>query len=134
MLSLGQRLYRDKLAKALSKTTLLDVFGMTWCGWALQNGHADTVRRYMSYPPEATNGEAGAPLGIYPWQLETLVNEALASPKVRNPRQRTLVTSEFHTVYVLAKLIQAIEEADDHTFLQTHDVLYEVHRLGHRQF
>jgi hypothetical protein len=132
--SLGQRIYREKLAKLISKTSLLDVVGMSWCAWAIQNGHADIARRYMHFPPEATDGSAGARFGIYPWQLETLVNEALVAPHLPDVRGRGLVTEEFSTIYRLVKLVQRIEEADDRKFLSGNDVLYELHRLTQRQF
>ncbi len=134
MQSTGQRHHRDKLAKMLSRTTLLDVVGMTWSAWAIQNGHADHARRYMDFGPQATDGAAGAPFVLYPWQLETLVNEALASRHRPDARGRTLVTEQFSTILHLVKIVQRIEAADDRTFLQSHDVMYELHRLSQRQF
>jgi hypothetical protein len=116
-------------------TSMRDVIGMTWSAWAIQNGHADAATRYLSYPPDATDGSAGAPLVIYPWQLETFVNEALAAPRLRSDaKSRSLLTQNFSSIYRLAKLIQRIEEADDRAFLQANDVLYELHRLTQRQF
>lgn len=115
-------------------STPLDIAGMTWCAWAIQNGHSDDARKYMNFAPEATNGDAGAPLVLYPWQLETLINEALVLPSIPDRRGRTLATRNFATIYRLTKLIQAIEEADDRRFLEDNDVLYEVHRLTQRQF
>lgn len=134
MQSTGQRHHRDKLAKMLSRTTLLDVVGMTWSAWAIQNGHADHARRYMNFGPQATDGAAGAPFVLYPWQLETLVNEALASRHRPDARGRTLVTEQFSTILHLVKIVQRIEAADDRAFLQSHDVMYELHRLSQRQF
>lgn len=134
MRSLGQSYYREKLARLLSKTSLLDVVGMTWSAWAIQNGHAEAARRYMDFAPEATDGSAGAPLVIYPWQLETLVNEAMVAPPRPDPRRRELVTRHFSAIYRLVELVQRIEEADDRSFLRSNDVLYEMHRLSQRQF
>ncbi|UYY58008.1 hypothetical protein [Sphingomonas sp. S2-65] len=132
--SLGQRYHRDKLAKLLSMTSFRDIVGMSWSAWAMQNGHADAAGKYMNFPPEAADGEAGAKLVIYPWQLETLVNEALALQRRADPRGRTLVTDDFSSILRLVKLVQRIEEADDGAFLQSNDVLYEMHRLTQRQF
>jgi hypothetical protein len=134
MQSLGQRFYREKLSRLLSKTSLLDVVGMTWSAWAIQNGHADIARSYMQFSPEAMDGSAGARLVLYPWQLETLVNEAMVAPLRPDPRRRKLMTQQFSTIYRLVKLVQRIEEADDRRFLQSNDVLYEMHRLTQRQF
>lgn len=134
MQSLGQKYYREKLARLLSKTSLMDVVGMTWSAWAIQNGHADIARNYMSFSPEATDGSAGARLGLYPWQLETLVNEAMVTPYRPDPRRRELITQQFSTIFRLTKLVQRIEEADDRKFLRSNDVLYEMHRLTQRQF
>ena len=134
MQSLGQKYYREKLARLLSKTSLLDVIGMTWSGWAIQNGHAEHARRYMDFSPEATDGSAGARLVLYAWQLETLVNEAMVAPLRPDRRRRQLITQQFSAIYQLVKLVQRIEEADDRAFLQSNDVLYEVHRLTQRQF
>lgn len=134
MQSLGQRTYREKLARLLSKTTLYDVVGMTWSAWAIQNGQEDIARRYMEFSPEATDGAAGAPYVLYPWQLETLVNYAMVAPRRPDPRRRELITQQFSTIFQLVKLVQRIEEADDKAFLQSRDVMYEVHRLTQRQF
>lgn len=134
MQSLGQKLYRAKLARMLARTSLLDVVGMTWSAWAIQNGHADVARKYISFSPEATDASAGARLALYPWQLETLVNEALVAPYGPQPRQPELITQQFSTIFQLTKLVQCIEEADNRTFLRSRDVLYEMHRLSQRQF
>jgi len=134
MQSLGQKHYRAKLARMLARTSLLDVVGMTWSAWAIQNGHADIARKYMSFSPEATDASAGARLALYPWQLETLVNEALVAPYGPHPRQPELITQQFSTIFQLTKLVQCIEEADNRTFLRSRDVLYEMHRLSQRQF
>jgi len=134
MQSLGQRYYREKLARLLSKTTLHDVVGMTWSGWAIQNGHADIASKFMQFSAEAEDGSAGARYVLYPWQLETLVNEALIAPLRPDRKGRSLVTQKFSAIYRLVKLIQRIEEADGRKFLESHDVLYEMHRLTQRQF
>lgn len=134
MHSLGQKLYRGKLARRLSKTTLYDVVGMSWSAWAIQNGQEDIARRYMEFSPEATDGAAGAPYVLYPWQLETLVNYAMVAPWRPDPRRRELITQQFSTIFQLVKLVQRIEEADDKAFLQSRDVMYELHRLTQRQF
>lgn len=88
----------------------------------------------MNFSPEAADGTPGARYALYPWHLETLVNEALTARPRRNPRGRELVTENFSAIYQLANLIQRIEEADDRAFLQGNDVLYEMHRLTQRQF
>ncbi|CAN5498507.1 hypothetical protein BH10PSE12_BH10PSE12_08090 [soil metagenome] len=134
MQNLGQKLYREKLARLLAKTTLYDVVGMTWSAWAIQNGQEDIARRYMQFSAEVTDGSAGAPYVLYPWQLETLVNYAMAAPLRRDPRRRKLITQQFSTIFQLVKLVQRIEEADDKAFLQQRDVMYELHRLTQRQF
>lgn len=107
---------------------------MSWSAWAIQNRHAHVAGKYMNFSPDAVDGSAGAPLVIYPWQLETLVNEALLAPPRFDARGRKLVTQNFSAIYRLAKLIQRIEEADDRAFLESNDVLYELHRLTQRQF
>ena len=107
---------------------------MSWCAWAIQNGHAEIAHQYMSFTQEAIDGSPGARLGIYPWQLETLVNEALVAPHMPNARRRKLRTEKFSDVFNLVKLVQRIEGADDRKFLASNDVLYELHRLTQRQF
>lgn len=134
MQTLGQRHHRDKLEKLISTTTLRDVVGMAWGAWAIQNGHAGDVRKYMNFPHEAMDGSAGAALALYPWHLETLVNEALTAPSRRNRRGRKLATQNFSTIHLLVNLVRQIEEADDRAFLRSNDVLYEMHRLTQRQF
>ncbi|WP_139384068.1 hypothetical protein [Novosphingobium mathurense] len=88
----------------------------------------------MRFAPDHMNGDAGSPYVLYPWQLETLVNEALVLPHIPDRRGRILVTENFSTIHALTKLIQRIEEADDRRFLENNHVLYEVHRLSQRQF
>lgn len=134
VLTLGQHYHRRKLAKLISKTSLYDIAGMTWSAWAIQNGHADIARRYMRFPPQATNSEIDAPYAIFPWFLETLVNEAMVLPLIADRRGRQLVTQEFSAIRTLTELVRKIEESDDRAFLRENDVLYEMHRLTQRQF
>jgi hypothetical protein len=88
----------------------------------------------MQFPSAAANERLDDPYAIFPWHLETLVNEALVLPHISDRRGRSLSTITFETVHALSKLVYRIEEADDRQFLLGKDGLYEVHRLAQRQF
>ena len=70
------------LRVSLSSADDVAFLRMIWTLNALQTGRGDVAARFLSaFPPEAaTDGILGSQ-AVYPWELETLVNEFLVAPE-----------------------------------------------------
>jgi hypothetical protein len=110
---------------------------LVWSVHALQSGDGDKARRYLSFPPSAEAARLGDPEYVFPWNLETIVNELLATTKVeRRPdrRERHLRGDRFDTIRELTNAVRALENAEDGMSLKKRDVFVELHRGFQRQF
>ncbi|QNM83585.1 hypothetical protein H8M03_04455 [Sphingomonas sabuli] len=103
---------------------------------ALQNSLeaiAGPILNY-SYPREAIGAKIPSPSAIYPWELETLANEALAQPYRRfgffpNP---SLNCSNYASV---ANLVNILREVENLEYVESGiPVLKEMYRIAGRQF
>lgn len=56
-------------------------FALCWATHAFQNGRAEAALKYYRFPPQAMGDVFKCEWPIYPWSLETLLNELLIAPK-----------------------------------------------------
>ena len=134
---LGREVYRRKLARFLSHSDDETVIALIASITATLAGNEAARRAVPDLPPEALGAELGSPWHIPPWTLETLINELLAIPKMRSPKNgriRTLDATRFSTLRVVARSLVKLENAEDGIFLDRHDVFYEMARIAQRQF
>ena len=76
-------------------------------------------------------------LAVYPWKLETMLNEVLTTPKLKlrpNRPNRRLDCRQFEAIARVANALTGLENAEDGLTLRRIDILREIHRLGQRQF
>jgi hypothetical protein len=134
---LGRDIFRRKLERFLKHSDDVWMLRLVWSVHALQSGDSDKARRYLRFPPSAETARLGDPEYVFPWNLETIVNELLATTKVeRRPdrRERYLRGDRFETIRELANAVRALENAEDGIALKKHDVFVELHRGIQRQF
>ena len=134
---LGTDVYRRKLERMLGRGDDVAVLRLVWAVYALQSGEGPRVRQHIVHPPSAERARLGDPEYVYPWNLETIVNEALATPKaVRRPDRRELHLrgDTFDTMRELTNAVRALENAEEGTSLEQTDVFVELHRGIQRQF
>lgn len=113
------------------------VLRLVWAVYALQSGDGTRARQHIIHSPSAERARLGDPEYVYPWNLETIVNEALATPKaVRRPDRRELHLrgDTFDTMRELANAVHALENAEEGTSLERTDVFVELHRGIQKQF
>lgn len=137
MTRLGRETYRRKLERYLAQSLDEPMIGLISAVVGIQNGYEAPLQAVMDMPSEAIGAELGSPYHIPLWTMETLVNELLATPKVRGQgigRTRLLRTDLFETLRVLVNILIKLENAEDGIFLQSHDVFYEMGRIAQRQF
>ena len=134
---LGRDIYRSRLNKLLSQCSDEPMIRLIATVSAALDGKAGARRAVPDLPEEAVGAQVGSRYHIAPWILETLANELLSAPKqspMTSGRYRELRTDRFAVLDMLARLVIALENAEDGMFLAKHDVFTEMHRLVQRQF
>ena len=101
-----QRILSARLSNADDEAFLR----LTWAVNALQTGRAPAAHTSLSNVPigAATEGILG-PYAIYPWELDTLANELLTTPK--HPHYRTFDCRSWSALTGLVNNLRALEEA-----------------------
>ncbi|WP_324133289.1 hypothetical protein [Bosea sp. (in: a-proteobacteria)] len=56
-------------------------FALCWATHAFQNGREEAASKHFSFPPSAVGKVFECEWPIFPWSLETLLNELLVAPK-----------------------------------------------------
>lgn len=133
----GRDVYRRKLERHLSHGIDEDVVSLIARVVGAQAGSQDALLSIADMPREALNARLGSPHYIPPWTIETLVNELLTVPKLKDlglGRTRVLDARRFHTLKVLISILVKLENAEDGVFLEKHHVLAEMARIAQRQF
>lgn len=136
MTRLGRDTYRRKLERHLSQSLDEPMIGLISAVVGIQGGYDAPLGAVSDLPSEAIGAELGSPYHIPLWTMETLVNELLATSKVRKQgtgRTRLLRTDLFATLRMLHNILVKLENAEDRIFLQSHDVFYEMARIAQRQ-
>lgn len=105
---------------------------MLWALNALQTGRADEASRFLNgYPPQAATEGILGPHAIYPWELETLVNELLTTAK--GP-YRLFNCQDWNAIGSLVNQLRAVEDAQYGARRAEVNILVEIGRIGARQF
>lgn len=124
---------RAQLATTLSQADDASFLRMLWALNALQTGRVGEAARFLNgYPPDAAVEGIMGQYAIYPWELETLANELLTTPK--HPHHRVLDCRSWNEIGGLINLLRALENAEYGTRRGELNILVEMGRIGARQF
>lgn len=128
-----------KLRELSARLSHINDFGfltMAWCTHALQTGREDSIRKgVFRYPKEAASDSMLGAHSVQAWEIETLVNLLLTTPKTPGfAWEPTMDTSQFETVRVLTNLLRSAEDAETPLRIDSENIIDELHRIGHRQF
>ena len=129
--------YRKRLQTYLSYADDRDLLRLIWSANALQSGREASVGRSIGYSNAVATTDRNSKYFVHAWELETLVNELLATPKKTSrsePPFTHLRCDEFTTVFTLANVLRALEDAEAGMTLKRMKPLTELHRISHRQF
>lgn len=133
----GRLLYEKKIRKMFQFANDASFFVMIWSVRLLQIGRSDIASQYLSFPPEAAINTLESQFAVRPWELETILNELLSTPKAKLTRkgaQKMLRCDSFSTVRSLVDTLRRWENSFDRQILQKRSVLREMSRLAQRQF
>ena len=134
---LTRRKQLPQLRAALSsRLSLADDEGfvaMIWALNALQTGRSQVALPFFEAVPEgaATEGILG-PHAIYPWELETLGNELLSTPK--DPVYRTFNSRNWNAIGDVVNRLRELENAEYGARSGEFSIFDEMGRIGARQF
>jgi len=134
-----RKFYRKKLNSYLEIADDEGFMQLLWAANALQADaeHAAAPHLNYSYPKIAVTTDLTDRSFIYKWELETLANEALATPnrtRRKHDRIRTLNTESYNAVVSMANVLRKLENAEDEHGLKDRAVLREMARIANRQF
>jgi hypothetical protein len=124
---------RARLATILSLADDASFLHLLWTLNALQTGRAEEASRFLDgFPSDAaTEGIIGSK-AIFPWELETLTNELLTTPK--HTFYRTIDCRSWNVATELINQLRALENAEYGAQRDELSILVEMGRLGARQF
>ena len=123
---------RMQFAAKLANADDFTFLRMLWTLHALQTGRSDEASDFLSgYPPEAMTAGILGQSAIYPWELETLANELLTTPK--GP-YRTFNCGDWNAVGHLVNGLRAVENAEYGVRRGELNVFIEMGRIAARQF
>lgn len=124
---------RRELAMQLSHSDDEHFIRMLWTLNALQTGRSEHAYPYLLQVPKGadTMGILG-PHAIYPWELETLGNELLATPK--HSLYRLFDTRHWPVIAQLVNGLRAVENAEYGARREDLNIFREMSRIGARQF
>jgi hypothetical protein len=105
---------------------------MIWAVDALQSDRVSVAKKYIQFPASAATSDLAAPSAIHSWELETLVNQHLTTPRLKLAagRNRFLDCSKFGATATAVNFLRGIEDAEAGIYLRHHPILNELHRIG----
>ena len=125
--------FRGQLATNLSLADDASFIRMLWALNALQTGRAEEASRFLiGYPPDAAIEGMLGQNSIYPWELETLANELLTTPK--HPLYRVMDCRNWDEIKVFVALLRELENAEYGARHSQPNIFVEMGRIGARQF
>jgi hypothetical protein len=123
---------RKQLEKLLSLSDDESLMKLIWATRILQSHHPDPARAMVrDLPDAAITPHITSSLAIHAWQLETLVNELLATPK--NPLYRTLDCGSWSTIETLRYLLSQLDGSEYVARRDVVPILSEMPRIIARQ-
>lgn len=127
------RALRRDLATVLARVDPEQMAAAFWAANALQTGRAEAMSGMLSRVPEdaASDGILGGH-AIYPWELETLANELLATPQQRFTT--ALNIGDWPILAEIANMLRRVEGAEYGVRRTEQDIFMELGRISARQF
>ncbi|MBZ9870498.1 hypothetical protein LB542_06465 [Mesorhizobium sp. BR1-1-9] len=129
----------DSLKGDLVRTNEIGFLELVWASGILQSSDPEPAKAYLrNYPPEAVTREFASPWAVFAWDMETLINMILTTPR-KPPRQvgknYFLDTTSFFAMHATVVKLRKLEDAE---FLliadEKLDGRQEMARIGQRQF
>ena len=132
--------FRNKLSKLLGAAVDEEFVQLLWAVNALQSDYANAAKKFIqveTIPPGAITTDMSSKLYIQKWEIETLVNELMTTPKrnlVKNGRVRRLNWSNFQAAIECINCLRKLENAEHKFQKNNEDILIEMGRIAARQF
>lgn len=125
---------RNDLAQALALADDDAFLGLIWALNALQSGNREIPSLMLrgTFPEDATTGDMSSKAAIYKWELETLANELLATPK--HPFYRIVDCGNWQTVAKIVNTLRRLEDVEYQRSARDVPILREMYRIAGRQF
>jgi hypothetical protein len=128
--------YRKKLTNLLARADDEAFFRMVWAVDALQSARVDAAKPLLQFPAEAATTEIDSKFAVHKFELETLINQLLVTPKLQLREGRNQVTDcrQFGACAQGVNVLRKLENAESGIYLKRFNIFTEMHRIGYRQF
>lgn len=131
--------HKKKLQRILEICKDEDFFHLIWAAHFLQSddpGTAIKIFRPGSYTSEAVGPDVAFDHRIHPWELETLANLLLTTPKkfTRRGKERRLRFDNYHNIVDCVNRLRSLEDKEFRLGGHDSDILMEMSRIAQRQF
>lgn len=110
---------------------------MIWAAEMLQSGSPEIAAKFLDFPQEAATDDIASRYKVHPWAMETLLNELFVAPRITlhsTKSKRTLNCRNFDAIATVVNALNDLEDAEAGVWLNSNNVLIEMHRIGQRQF
>ncbi len=139
--SFVRKIRRDKLQKLLEIAEDEDFLQLLWAAHQLQSDNPVEAKKLLqptSYHPDAVgpNVPMHDDKRIRPWELETLANLVLATPKrfEKKGKSKKLRPDHFGNIVDCVNRLRVLENAEYTHGGHEQDIMMELSRTAHRQF
>jgi hypothetical protein len=130
-------LYRKRLHRFLAAAPDEKFLELIWATNSLQSDREAAAAKVLgtSYPSEAASEDMTSSHAIYPWELETLANEALTVLKGPIPKgNKSVDCQQWAAIVTAVSILRKLENQEYGVFSKPEDILREMYRIGGRQF
>lgn len=140
MVSAGRRPYfqkrvgvlRDRLGADLATTDTEEFLQLLWAIGVLQGGDPAPAVPFIRFPPQAATNHFTSRYTVHPWELETLTNLAVETPKAEGAS--TPAGRDFESASRFVNALRNLENVEAGAHLEPGAIFKEMHRIGQRQF
>lgn len=132
--------YRKKLNNLLGAAKDEEFIQLLWATNALQSDYEGAARQYIrpeTIPDGAVTTEMLSRYFIQKWEIETLANELMTSPKLKpskNGRIRKLHCDHFGAIVECTRWLRKLENVEYRVQKRRQSVFIEMVRIASRQF
>lgn len=131
--------HRKKLSKILGASRAEDFLTLLWAADALQSENYEAALRFLDHetvPYKAINARIPSKFAIHKWELETLLNELMTTPKQRIYRrgaEQRCNCRNFSNLLSCVNILRKIENLEYRKFNKKRDIHVEMGRIAARQ-
>lgn len=138
-LSYARSYYQKKLTALLEVADEEGFVQLLWAANMLQSDGEKAAAPYLNnkYPKDSVTTDMTDSSFIYKWELETIANELLVTPKSyvdKRGRSKRLIINNYNNIVQVCNYLRKLENAESAHGLSDKNIFRELARIANRQF